>query len=234
MKHRPRARRRSIYAALVACFVAGCVCGWLLRDKGPPLPVGWHADASSRPGAEAIGSPASAGNAPTVSDRTVSTTGEPTIGAAPPGLAAIEDLRRRDLRLPIDSIDVSRLKGMFAESRDGRAHEAVDILAPRNTPIHAVEDGTIAKLFFSKAGGTTVYEFDPGQRFVYYYAHLERYADGLREGQRIARGDVLGYVGTSGNAPPGTPHLHFAVFALTADRRWWQGQPIDPFLVLSH
>src|SRR5207253_3174449 len=110
----------------------------------------------------------------------------------------------------------------FDERRDGRLHEAVDILAPRNTPVQAVEEGMIAKLFYSKAGGNTVYQFDPTQQFCYYYAHLERYAEGLRDGQRVARGDVIGFVGTSGNAPPGTPHLHFAIFELAADHRWWE------------
>src|SRR4029077_10453977 len=121
------------------------------------------------------------------------------------------------LRVPIDGLDVEALKGGFAEARDGGVgpHEAGDILAPRNTPVHAVTDGTVAKLFLSKAGGITVYEFDDDQRYCYYYAHLERYADGLHEGQRVAAGDVIGYVGTSGNAPKNTPHLHLAVFELT-------------------
>jgi murein DD-endopeptidase MepM/ murein hydrolase activator NlpD len=96
----------------------------------------------------------------------------------------------------------------------------------------AVEDGTIAKLFNSKAGGLTVYQFDPGQQYSYYYAHLERYAEGLKEGDRVRRGQVLGYVGTSGNAPKDTPHLHFAVYRLTADKHWWEGTPIDPYDIL--
>ena len=127
------------------------------------------------------------------------------------------------------------MKGGFAERRDagGRPHEAVDILAPRNTPVHAVDDGTIAKLFVSRAGGITIYQFDPSGRFCYYYAHLDRYAPGLLEGQRVSRGDVIGYVGTSGNAPPNTPHLHFAVFELDADRRWWKGRAIDPYLIFG-
>lgn len=90
--------------------------------------------------------------------------------------------------------------------------------------------GTIAKLFDSKAGGTTIYQYDPSGCFCYSYAHLERYAPGLREGQRVSRGDVIGHVGTSGNAPANTPHLHFAVFELEADRRWWKGRAI-PYLI---
>src|SRR5262245_41559293 len=114
------------------------------------------------------------------------------------------------LRLPIDGMSVKDLEGQFAEKRGSRAHEAVDILAPRYTPVHAVADGTIAKLFLSRQGGNTVYQFDDTHTLCYYYAHLERYAEGLRDGAAVKRGDVLGYVGTSGNAPPNTPHLHFA------------------------
>ena len=163
----------------------------------------------------------------------------PTSGetAAPSGGSdevAIAALRRRDLRVPIDGTDVERLKGMFTAPRgDSLAHEAVDILAPRDTPIRAVGDGTIAKLFTSQAGGLTIYQFDPAQRFCYYYAHLERYATDLVDGQGVTRGEVIGFVGTSGNAPPNTPHLHFAIFELGADHSWWSGRPIDPYLVLK-
>jgi peptidoglycan LD-endopeptidase LytH len=159
--------------------------------------------------------------------------GDPTTSGAPND-AAITTLRHRRLRLPIDNAAVERLEGMFARTRDGNPpHEAVDIVAPRDTPIHAVEDGTIARLFTSNAGGLTIYQFDPDQRFSYYYAHLERYAPGLAEGQRVMRGDVIGFVGTSGNAPPDTPHLHFAIFELEAERQWWSGRPIDPYRVFK-
>ena len=135
--------------------------------------------------------------------------------------------------MPIDGVDVESIKGGFAEPRAGHPHEAVDILSARNTPVHAVEDGTIAKLFVSKAGGNTIYQFDPPQRLCYYYAHLERYAPGLHEGEAIRQGDVIGFVGTSGNAPPNTPHLHFAVFLLGAKKRWWHATAIDPYEVFK-
>jgi murein DD-endopeptidase MepM/ murein hydrolase activator NlpD len=135
------------------------------------------------------------------------------------------------LRVPIDGISIESFKGGFSEPRGSRPHEAVDILAPRGTPVHAVQDGTIAKLFFSKAGGTTIYQFDASGRLCYYYAHLERYADALHDNQPVSQGDVIGYVGTSGNAPPDTPHLHFAIFELNADRKWWHGRPLDPYVV---
>jgi peptidoglycan LD-endopeptidase LytH len=154
-----------------------------------------------------------------------------TTGAGEPS-AAIDALRRHDLRVPIDGVSVESMRGGFDERRDagGRPHEAVDMLAPRNTPVHAVEHGTIAKLFVSQAGGNTIYQYDPSERFCYYYAHLERYAEGLRDGAPVARGEVIGFVGTSGNAPANTPHLHFAIFELTPERHWWQGTPIDPYL----
>jgi murein DD-endopeptidase MepM/ murein hydrolase activator NlpD len=146
-------------------------------------------------------------------------------------MLAIDALRQRDLRVPIDGATVESMRGGFDERRDAgsRSHEAVDLLAPRNTPVHAVENGTIAKLFHSKEGGNTIYQYDPTGRFCYYYAHLERYAK-VREHEAITRGDVIGFVGTSGNAPANTPHLHFAIFELTPERHWWQGTPIDPYL----
>jgi murein DD-endopeptidase MepM/ murein hydrolase activator NlpD len=133
------------------------------------------------------------------------------------------------LRMPLDHVAVEAMKGGFQEHRGSRPHEAADLLAPRHTPVHAVENGTVAKLFLSKAGGLTIYQFDPSGQVCYYYAHLERYADGLREGLPVSAGQVIGYVGTSGNAPPNAPHLHFAVFELNGDRQWWKGRAVDPY-----
>ena len=93
-------------------------------------------------------------------------------------------------------------------------------------------EGRIVKLFTSAAGGLTVYQFDPSETYCYYYAHLDSYAAGLVEGQTVRRGDVIGTVGTTGNAPPGTPHLHFAIFRLGPEKQWWEGEPIDPFPLL--
>jgi len=145
----------------------------------------------------------------------------------------VDELRNRRLRNPVETARIEGLRSMFNEARGGsRRHEALDILAPRNTPVVAVEDGTIARLFTSRAGGLTIYQYDPSERFVYYYAHLERYADGLKEGDKVRRGQVIGYVGTTGNAPKNTPHLHFAIVRLTEAKRWWEGTPIDPYEVL--
>lgn len=154
-------------------------------------------------------------------------------GIIPKTAPEAKDLEDRNLTIPVQGIPPDKLVRSYHEARSGgRDHEAIDILAPKGTPVIAVEDGTIAKLFVSKAGGITVYQFDPGKQYSYYYAHLDRYADGLTEGTVVHRGQVLGYVGTSGNAPKDTPHLHFAVFRLTPERQWWTGTPIDPYDIL--
>lgn len=155
---------------------------------------------------------------------------DPTATIVPPSPG---ELRDRDLVIPVEGIRADQLNRSFDDRRSGtREHEAIDILAPRNTPVKAVEDGTVARLFYSKQGGITVYQFDPSERFCYYYAHLERYADGLKEGDRVNKGQVIGYVGISGNAPKNTPHLHFAVFRLTAAKHWWEGTALDPYDIL--
>ena len=154
--------------------------------------------------------------------------GPAVIGADP-----IEELRKRHLGLPVEGLAPEDLRDTFEEMRGGdRRHEALDIAAPRDTPVLAVDDGTIAKLFLSKPGGITIYQFDPTSTYAYYYAHLSRYAAGLQERAAVTRGDVIGYVGTTGNAPPDAPHLHFAIFKLTDEKRWWQGTAIDPYRIL--
>ena len=216
------AKRGFSFTVVFLAFCAGMIVSWGLYSFGPPLPPGMEAASAPAPSAPVsppsarVGSPETAAKGNLAATPTVPI---PTTGhiSAPP------------LRMPLDHVDVEAMKGGFVEKRGSRPHEAADLLAPRNTPIHAVEAGTIAKLFVSKAGGLTVYQFDPVGSLCYYYAHLERYADGLHEGQHVAAGDIIGYVGTSGNAPPNTPHLHFAVFELNGDRQWWKGRAVDPY-----
>jgi murein DD-endopeptidase MepM/ murein hydrolase activator NlpD len=143
----------------------------------------------------------------------------------------VAKLRSRDLTIPVEGVKPEKLVSSFEDARGKRRHEAIDILAPRGTDVLAVEDGKIAKLFTSVAGGLTVYQFDPTETFVYYYAHLDSYAPGLKEGMVVRKGDVIGTVGTTGNAPKDTPHLHFGIAKLDADRRWWGGTALDPYLV---
>jgi murein DD-endopeptidase MepM/ murein hydrolase activator NlpD len=135
--------------------------------------------------------------------------------------------------LPIAGLQPKDVQDTYSQLRDGtRPHEATDILAPRGAPVLAVDAGTIKKLFTSKPGGLTVYQFDPAAVYCYYYAHLDRYAENLKEGMSVNRGDVIGYVGTTGNAPANTPHLHFAIFKIGPEKRWWEGTPINPYPLL--
>jgi len=152
----------------------------------------------------------------------------PSPGAALPG--TIADLRRRDLLVPVEGIGRAKLVDSFTQLRDRiREHEAIDIMAPRGTPVLAVESGTIAKLFTSVRGGLTIYQFDRTETYAYYYAHLDRYQVGLREEDRVERGQVIGFVGTTGNASKNTPHLHFSIFLMTPQKHWWEGTTINPY-----
>ena len=134
----------------------------------------------------------------------------------------------RQLLVPVPGVQPALLRDTYNERRGDKPHEALDIMAPKGTPVMATDDGRIVKLFNSVPGGLTIYQADVGNEVVYYYAHLDRYADGLREGGRVRRGDIIGYVGTTGNAAPNAPHLHFAIFKLPPGKEWWKGTPINP------
>jgi murein DD-endopeptidase MepM/ murein hydrolase activator NlpD len=205
--------------ALAAAFVVAAILITRFRAEDTPQPA--ESGVVARPSAPET-------PAATVETPKPAVSPMPTFGREP-----VTDLLSRRLQIPVKGIQASALHSSFEDARGERKHEAIDILAPRNTPVLAVEDGQIEKLFVSKAGGLTVYQFDPTESYVYYYAHLERYADNLREGNHVQRGDLIGYVGTSGNAPKDTPHLHFAIFRLAEEKNWWEGAPIDPFVVLS-
>jgi len=138
-----------------------------------------------------------------------------------------------EITIPVAGVTGDSLKPTFDQARAGHVHHALDILAPRGTPVVAAVDGTIRKLFTSRAGGITIYQFDGDETFVYYYAHLDRYALGIREGIGVKRGEVIGYVGTTGNAPARTPHLHFAIARLPDGKEWWKGEAIDPYPILT-
>ncbi|WP_372167184.1 M23 family metallopeptidase [Xanthomonas axonopodis] len=152
-----------------------------------------------------------------------------TTPAQPPAAAAPGS----DLLIPVQGIGASQLQDTFTDARsEGRVHDAIDILAPTGTPVVAVADGTVEKLFTSDRGGLTIYQFEPGGKYCYYYAHLERYADGLAEKQPIKRGQVIGYVGSTGNANPAAPHLHFEIHRLGPEKQWWKGEALNPYPVL--
>jgi murein DD-endopeptidase MepM/ murein hydrolase activator NlpD len=153
----------------------------------------------------------------------------PKVPAAP----ATMEVTPSGVIIPVLGVRAENLKDNFADPRTGHMHGALDIMAPRGTPVLAAVDGKVRKLFTSNAGGITIYETDPAEQRIYYYAHLDHYADGLAEGQLLRRGDVIGYVGTTGNAPKNAPHLHFAISVLPPTKEWWKGEPIDPFPILT-
>ncbi len=141
-----------------------------------------------------------------------------------------EALRARRLMVPVAGVSPAEVPDDFGAPRDGgaRIHGAVDILAPRGTPVLSADDGRVLRLHRNRRGGLTLYATDPSERFVYYYAHLAAYRAGIRKGTRLLRGEVIGYVGTTGNAQRRAPHLHFQVMVRPANGRWWGGAPIDP------
>ncbi|MCC4605209.1 M23 family metallopeptidase [Xanthomonas campestris] len=164
-----------------------------------------------------------------------STTPAVAAASATPAPAPVTDTSATTagLLIPVQGVGSNQLQDTFTDARsEGRVHDAIDILAPSGTPVLAVADGTVEKLFTSERGGLTVYHFEPGGTYCYYYAHLERYADGLTEKQTIKRGQVIGYVGSTGNANPAAPHLHFEIHRLGPEKQWWKGEALNPYPVL--
>ena len=144
-----------------------------------------------------------------------------------------EYLRARLLVVPVRGVAPERIPDTFLAARGTRVHRATDIMAPQGTPVIAVDAGRVVRLRSNGIGGITIYLEDSEGRFVYYYAHLDRYRDGLVEGARVMQGELVGYVGVTGNAPRNTPHLHFQAMRRPADSKWWTGEPVDvrPYLV---
>jgi len=142
----------------------------------------------------------------------------------------LTELWRRQIMIPVEGITRLTLRDNYTAGRgNGKIHGAIDILAPKGTPVMAAADHVIGRLFEGPIGGIVIYAYDEDERFVYYYAHLDRYRRGLAVGDRVAKGSVIGYVGTTGNAPPNTPHLHFQVMKRGRGRAWWDGPPINPY-----
>ncbi|HGM5960693.1 TPA: M23 family metallopeptidase [Stenotrophomonas maltophilia] len=192
---------------------------WLRRDASEPV-------AASLPAA-----PSTMAAAPVTEPAAPRATAPPA--ATAPSAAQAPDAPS-GLLLPVQGIQASQLRDTFTDARsEGRVHDAIDIMADTGTPVLAVADGTVEKLFDSERGGLTIYQFEPSGRWCYYYAHLQRYADGLAEKQVIKRGDVIGYVGSTGNASADAPHLHFEVHMLGPEKQWWKGESINPYPLLK-
>jgi len=162
-------------------------------------------------------------------------TAPPPVASASPDPPAAAVVGGPRLVIPVAGIRPDQLSDTFLEARgSGRPHHAIDIMAPRGTPVVAAAEGIVEKLYFSPGGGgIAVYVRSPDRRLIHYYAHLDRYAPGLAEGGRLSRGDPIGFVGSTGNANPDGPHLHFAIHEMAPADRWWQGRALNPYPMLA-
>jgi murein DD-endopeptidase MepM/ murein hydrolase activator NlpD len=224
----------------VLLFLAGILVGanvvYYLSVRGVLAPTMSYPETSAAKTAVApparsadAPAPASTPTAQATSPSPSPTLASPAISPSPTAATPLAGV----LQMPVQGIDPAQLRDTFNEARGGtRIHEAQDIMAPRGTPVVAVADGKVVKLFNSNQGGLTVYQFDPTETYAYYYAHLDAYAPGLREGQSLRRGDPIGTVGSTGNANADAPHLHFAIFLLGPEKRWWEGTPVNPYPLL--
>jgi murein DD-endopeptidase MepM/ murein hydrolase activator NlpD len=162
-----------------------------------------------------------------------STPTSPTPDASP-ALPIPEGAAQNKLIIPVAGVRPDQLHDTFSESRsEGRVHDAIDIAAPLGTPVLAAADGTIVKLFHSERGGTTIYQLSADNKFIYYYAHLDRYAEGLTEGHFAKQGENIAYVGDSGNAEAGNYHLHFSIALISDPKHYWEGVNINPYPLLK-
>ena len=235
---------------VIAAFAAGFAIGALVLVaalwgvgglRHGPLPP-WQPTVANRPPAPVVPDTSAAAQLPAPPVPPPETL--PASTSAPQGSesgsadrAATEPATLRSspelhLAMPLANVDPKTLSDTFNDARAGHKHEALDIPAPRGTPVLAVAEGNVVKLFNSKQGGLTVYQFDNAQRYAFYYAHLDHYAPGLKEGMLLRKGDTLGYVGSTGDAAPNAPHLHFAVFRLGPEKNWWQGTALNPLPML--
>jgi peptidoglycan LD-endopeptidase LytH len=191
----------------------------------------WFAPGSPGPSpAPEISDPASAG----VSAIRPLATGDPRPAPPAPSAPASAPGAAARLLIPVQGVAATSLVDTYEHARgEGRRHDAIDIMAPRGTPVLAAADGVVMKLFQSDLGGTTLYQLASDDRTIYYYAHLDRYAPRMSEGRMLRRGEVLGYVGNTGSAGPGNYHLHFEVSTTDDPARYWGGVPQNPYPLLQ-
>ena len=229
MKWAQRRRVKTLLLALAFLATLGIFLGWLSRRQGyrnvltlRPSQVSQPSPLTSSPPLTSV-SPSSESSRPaTPSADNTTAQSSPTPIVQPSGLI-----------IPVAGIRSEQLLDTFSAARsEGRVHDAIDIAAPQGTPVLAVAGGKILKLFQSKAGGITVYHLSSDEKFIYYYAHLDRYVEGLHEGEIVRQGETIAYVGDTGNAGTGNYHLHFSI-AITSDpKRWWEGVNINPYPLL--
>jgi murein DD-endopeptidase MepM/ murein hydrolase activator NlpD len=199
---------------------------------------GAFASPSNAPPTDGVQSPTPSPSSEVASPSPSSTASSPApMSSAPqtsPTVPAANSANAGALLIPVVGVSPQQLQDTYTQSRsEGRTHNAIDIMAPRNTPVVAAADGQIIKLFNSERGGITLYQLGTDNRTVYYYAHLERYADGITENRFARRGELLGYVGDSGNAGRDNCHLHFSIWLVTDPKRFWDGENINPYPLLT-
>lgn len=221
----------AIQAFLLGTLIASCE----RREQRPATSGDVGETRAALGGSAAIVVPSTASRP--ISPRVAVVRAEPNAaasGADTDSLATPQELADLSARLdvPVQGIVRSELRDTYAETRGANVHEALDIPAARGTPVLSAADGRLLKLFDSNAGGLMVYATDASERFILLYGHLDRYADGLRDGMRLERGQTIGYVGTTGNASLGTPHLHFGILRGHPQVAWWKGVPLNPYPLL--
>jgi len=211
-------------AALILIAVVAGACA---------RPVLYYPQPVTGPASESI--PAATTQPPATAAPTQAGTAASAVDAAGSSAAmGMAELRSRHIILPVASV-TGPIDDSFDAERDegGRTHHAIDIMAPRGTPILSADDGRILRMSSNSLGGITMYTIDPDGQLVYYYAHMDHYNEAMSAGRSIVKGDTLGFVGTTGNAPANAPHLHFQVMRMPADGKYWEGEPINPFALLS-
>lgn len=227
MANRPRLR---LLIAIVVVLGALVALVWgLNKSRTERVAIVASAPAEDSHALSPIAIPATPSPSPSI---------QPSVEATPQPTATMQaspttPATSLSLLIPVAGVRPNELRDTFSEARsEGRVHDAIDIPAPRGTPVLAAADGRIVKLFESERGGTTIYQLDPDNKTIYYYAHLERYADGLTEGHMARRGEIIAYVGDTGNAGAGNYHLHFSILIVKDPKRYWDGTNINPYPLL--
>ncbi|WP_462114010.1 M23 family metallopeptidase [Lysobacter xanthus] len=221
---------RYLLVFVIGALLGANVAWYYARPAATPCPQAPAAAAMPTP-APAASTAAPAVAAPTAPVTSAATT--PPAAAVPTALPP-PTIAASGLVIPVAGVRPAQLVDTYTQSRgEGRVHEAIDIMAPAGTPVVAAVDGPVAKLFTSVRGGITVYQFDTTGTRVYYYAHLQGYAPGLAQGQVLKQGQLLGYVGSTGDASPEGPHLHFSVGDLGPEKQWSKSTPVNPYPLLA-
>lgn len=216
---------------LIVLLLAGAAASLLFLRANQPAPNPQSIPTVALVNTNALETPSS-GPSPLMTEAT------PAPSEAPPPLNDTNDqansyVGRVDLIVPVYGVKPSDLRDTFSDARsEGRVHDAIDIPAPAGTPVLAAGDGQIVKLFLSERGGTTIYQTSQDRKLIFYYAHLSQYAEGITEGKIVHKGEVIAYVGDTGNAGAGNYHLHFSISVVSDPQRYWEGTNINPYPIL--